>query len=788
MIFNIDAQVILSDTIDLSPFVISYTRTQSMCNTSHTGDIKLSPNVLQFLDLNEIDIQVYEPIKIIEYGKTVLTGYVSRISKSRTPATTVSLYVSDKYKRAKDYFIEDPERQTNGETIGALFTELCDLCGLSSSVDDSAVGNTVLPPGEKIGLSSVDGVFTNIVAYGSGVIYTDGNGVVHLRHGARSSNIQFTTGQTTPVDATTPLDLTHGNVFAGTYVESDENARDVVSVWGYGRPNPYSSVPTDLRIVASRSVDLGLPVHKTAVYSSSLIQTQAEAERLASVMIQELGKLEQTVTVECQGHPDIAIVKKAAVSINLETTTVTATKKITTVVASVSEGGYVMNVTMDEFCPKFAGWSVASLPLILYAGTTRHGVYKSVDGGHTWFAYNNGLPNGLKYVSSIATTDEDEVMALINGGIWYTTTSGFTNESYFWTRKFPNATIAGLTEPYSSSGRYVNVMSDGQAPGGFNVMMRAARQRALVSGAVVDTRPECRTWVYHTENAGTSWSGTLIHNGTDKSYFGLDMSSRLSTPYIVTTKGAEDFPTPFPVRIQKGPLTRYAYRGTYMTPPLSNPNWYYTEIDPEELGVIDFHPYTPTILAPIYHGPYYGVITGGLAYKRSVGIPLYLIMNIPEVPGIRLISVQVYWQFSDYYNPFFSLQNEYNMVTAHGEWSYQNWLDLLGVGNIGQRPFTAYDEPGVGNFAISDYTLTVPTAYEWNYDKYRLWGDGTRGSMGLCFLATYTDDDTDPAHPDFIQVGTGVLPIPASQLAHGASLTTETCFSFSAGTMFWEFE
>jgi len=550
MIFNIDAQVILGESIDLSPFVISYSRNHSMCNVAHIGEIKLSPNVLDFFELNEIDAEVYDSIRIVEYGVTVMTGYVARIVKRRTPTLTVSLFFSDTYKRAKDYFLDDPNFETTGETLGELVGTLCDLCGLSYSLDSAVATATVLPPGQPIGLTTVDGAIQQVIAYASAIVYIDGNGVLHLRRKPMDSDLQFSSGETLPkvnyggsgwAHATEPTDITQGNVFSGTVVDSDENARDVVSVWGYYYNSDFPNL--DAKIVSTQTVDLGLPVRKTAVYSSSLIQTQSEADRLSTVMIQSLGKLDEIVTVECQGDPRITILKNATVNIDLETSVFNKTKAITSVVTSVSENGYVMTVTFDEFCPKFAGWDLAESPTVLYAGTLKNGVYKSLDGGLTWADYNTGLTTGNKYVRSLAATQDDEVMAIINGQLWYTTTSGLTIANPAWERRYLSAPVnTAMDNPAPSGyGTMLYVTSPGTS-GQFDVLtsynLRASNP--ITTSGLLYFPTVGRSWVYNTTTAGggsPAWDCTELSyitpsGGLSYNMSGQYMSNRYGTPLV----------------------------------------------------------------------------------------------------------------------------------------------------------------------------------------------------------------------------------------------------------------
>jgi hypothetical protein len=64
-------------------------------------------------------------------------------------------------------------------------------------------------------------------------------------------------------------------------------------------------------------------------------------------------------------------------------------------------------------------------PGLLYAGTGA-GVFKSSNGGSSWFAASSGLPAGSIYGMAIHPTDPNIVYSVLSGGVYKTTDGGTT--------------------------------------------------------------------------------------------------------------------------------------------------------------------------------------------------------------------------------------------------------------------------------------------------------------------------------------------------------------------------
>jgi len=83
------------------------------------------------------------------------------------------------------------------------------------------------------------------------------------------------------------------------------------------------------------------------------------------------------------------------------------------------EGGWINEVALDP-----------GNPSTIYAGTAHSGMYKSVDGGESWSAINNGIPGSSVYSIAVSPSDSSVVLAgVANSGLYRSTNGGS-----FWSR------------------------------------------------------------------------------------------------------------------------------------------------------------------------------------------------------------------------------------------------------------------------------------------------------------------------------------------------------------------
>lgn len=570
---NLDAQALLTeyDDFDIAPYAISISRDWSLCNAMQTFTIVLDPSVIQALPLG-VELKPSVKCHVYEHGIRVIVGTINTVKFMRKPEPLIEITGSDNYKFAKDYFIDQELGVSNGETVAYWIGELMNLVGLNYNIISPEPATMTVAPGIEFNLRSVDDAMVEILSYSSSYVYTGRNGTVNISNAAIDSTLAFESGPTTVYDDNDPTNIVGGNVTRASHQRNDNNTRNVIKVWGWKANDPFYHADQSPYIQSIAYGNVDLPVPKTILYSSSLIQTQSAADMLAERIAAEVGKFDSIKTVECIGNPDITIAKKASLDIDLESSHLTGSAKITTIHSSMSKDGYIMEVKMDEFCPKFAAWEIVQPPEIFYAGTSRNGVYKSTDAGSNWVAYNNGLVTGAKYVKSLAATEDDEVMAIINGQLWYTTSSGMTISNPQWRRKYLPAPIntAGDNPAPTSPGGLVTVASSGTT-GQFDVLTTITSGIVIASGVglYIPYESVYRSWVYSTTNAGQNWTSVQLQSVNEQSqslfsFGGTHLSNRYTIPYAAANHGAEHWDGMW---IYKFPMTRTAYWIDYTDTP-----------------------------------------------------------------------------------------------------------------------------------------------------------------------------------------------------------------------------
>lgn len=511
---DLNASVLLAG-VEIAPYIISLKRNHSLCNIVQTCEIECDRNLLDYLTGEGVELKTSNTLVISEFGVQKLTGHVRSIKYARTPDFRLQISGTDLYKYAKDYFIDESIGVSNGESVVHWIGQLLGLIGLSYVVDSPEIGARTVGPGIEFNLRTVDDALVEVLSYASAYIYVDGTGLVHIMKGAPNSGLSFITGP-------------GGNVKRGAHELSDTNTRDVAKVWGF-KGNVILKRDESPYITAEESVDLHLPVNKTVVYASNYVQTYTEAQRIAGEIIESLGKFDSVKNLEVVGNPDAFIGKKAQIYLDLETAILDEQATITTVDTSMDKDGYNMHVGLDEFCPKFAGWELSSPSYPLYAGTTKHGIYRSTDNGVTWAAFNEGLPEGNKYVTKMAYNYFDEGIAIVNNRVY------FSNGLVWQECSLPSpVNSAGDTPSPTGCGLPIGVDSIGE--GSFYVL---TTQNLAPSGTVYTRN---RTWLYSCINGGlqpADWESSAVHDDLDYDYWGVDVNSKNGYPYILVNKNSD---------------------------------------------------------------------------------------------------------------------------------------------------------------------------------------------------------------------------------------------------------
>lgn len=482
-----------------------------------------------------------QAVVIYENSIKTFTGYVVKITRER-PSHDWVLECHDAYTRCSNYFIDQKitvgydsndqpipgyQAQSSDYWIGYL----CGLAGIDYSID-SGSGGTV-PPGVQIGLRTVHESLQDIQAYSCQTSYIDADGVLHFIRVTRNNP-----------------GVTLSSVISVEDGTDDSETRNQIKVYGYASQRS--------RVFSNQSVSIpGITPNRITAIASPMIQTQAEADRIGSYLLGELGAPTKIVTAKIDHNPNLRVGQVARIQYG-STNVVDA---ITGLSTRIDEENQFTEVTVGERCPRIAGWSQLAP---VYCGTSTAGIYKSLNGGISWGEFNTGLPVGNKYVSRIATNFDGDAMAIVNGALFYN--SGLDND---WLPKALPSPINSAGDSPAPGYGTIKAVTPGQILNKFYVMTVNTR----TSGS---TQQNARTWLYETTNAGTSWTSTEMNDtsGSGYHFIGLDMSSEFGQPYILGSSGSA-----YDLQFLKGSMLRQGYKDTFGTK---------TCADLANRGILDF--------------------------------------------------------------------------------------------------------------------------------------------------------------------------------------------------------
>lgn len=474
-----DAQVLIN-SVDVSDYVISIKRSKNYCNVSQEFSIEL--------DLSySTSIDPYNTVIIYEEGTKVLTGYVTTVTKS-APEVSIRVDGQDVYKKAADYFVPTLYTTQAGQRVRHWVEFLLDLVGLTASFPSGS--GPFVAEGEEIGLDTISNLIEPLIQYAGWYGKVDADG-----------NIYFSTLSKDSVGTVDTLITFNGD-------KSYDKTRNLVHVHG--------GVDTSLNqfrpIFAKARVNLAfLPVDQTVVIGNHLIGSQSDARSLAKKVVNELGKPTYVKTIQIIGTPDLA----AGEYIDVQTDQFVGTALITSLNSNFSENGYLIDLILDDLCPRLIAHITPRGHL--YAGTTQHGVYKH--NSVSWGSFNTGLTgSGLRVID--LSVDNGLHIVATSGGIY---TRVLSNP---WIRQ--NLVLpAGATNP--------------QYPAVYATVMNS-EVNALVNYTLEGT-DYCSLYTGTLVSGGTtfSWSGyPILASGVDttpsgKYYTGLDMEGDFGTKYIVAS-------------------------------------------------------------------------------------------------------------------------------------------------------------------------------------------------------------------------------------------------------------
>jgi len=436
---------------DFSDYVVSSSRTHSICSPVGSLTVQMSPDIPRA-------ITTYEPVVFYENGTKVFTGYTGSVNISRLPAS-YSLTCNDVLIKAKDKWIKDKnEMISNGESVGywvSRFLGRADIHGLI--VDDP--GDQGVYPGFGWNNQTCLDACGQVLQMSPYQIHCDHDGNIHLTSMTRGAPVKT-------LSELVSFERTQNDRWVRNRLVVIGTAPAVADVFA---PNEY--IPGEIR---------------AAIVATGAIHNEVTASELAERMRVEFSKPLDTKVVVIPGDPTLELGQ--TVKVVEGWSGYSENCLITSLTAEYNDNGYTLEVTLDEKCPNFWGWdSPPTVYRIMYCSTWGYGVYKSNTSGSTWSPTELGKTYG-KYVYAMDAFDDEQVWAACTDGAYLTRDSGD-----IWT-------LQTLGAPPDADGVVVGDLS--------LVGIRVDpgdELKAYILATYVGM-----AWIYYTHNRGTTWGAVRI--------------------------------------------------------------------------------------------------------------------------------------------------------------------------------------------------------------------------------------------------------------------------------------
>lgn len=391
---NLNVSVTIGGS-NVTDYVVGIERGHSICDQVATGSIMLS-----FESPTTPD--PYDEVVIYEMGTKVFTGYVVDVHQGRMPPE-YTIGFADPAIKLQDYWV-DQLYESGGETAEYWIKFFCDLASVAYSFD-CAYANQI-PNDYSWQYTSALEAIRQLIAIGGYHMISDPDGVIHFRR----------------LPPTALLDISPQITGIGKETSITPSRNRTVL---FGRTPIAAEATVTVTELGSRE--------KTAVIATPYVEDQSYAQTLANAMADHFGQVEEIIVLEVEGDPDYRVgyylsVTESWTGLNDYLGMVTGVK------SSIGNSGYIMEITLDRFCPYIWGYMQERK---LYASTHGSGVFVTENFGFNWRDINGTtLSGGALFVRGIDALD-DTVWAATMSGVYHTD-NATDNPGVTWADKTPS--------------------------------------------------------------------------------------------------------------------------------------------------------------------------------------------------------------------------------------------------------------------------------------------------------------------------------------------------------------
>lgn len=442
---------LIVDGNDISSYVTSVERRQSVCNPVGEATVGLSSNLPN-------RINTFEDVEIYENGTKVFTGYTTCVVKARMPVKA-TLTCSDVLVKAKQTWLSG-EYVSNGESVKYWVRKFLNKSKIDKKSLEKGASYQVYPGFGWSHMTAFEAILQTLQMCPF-QIYANRDGRVKLTRLDKSEPVKT-------IDSYISYERTRNDGWIrnrAVVMGYDDLSADVV--W----PNPY--LPGEVRTVA---------VATGEIYNAAL------AYQIAEEMLYEFKNPWDVKVVTIPGDPDLEVGQ--TIHFKDQWSGYESNCVIVSLNSLYEAETYQTELSLDERCPNFWGWDNPPPEFMtMYCATWGRGVWKSINSGRNWDQTNLGD----LYVYDIEVTTEDRVWAACFDGVYYTYTGGDD-----WTKQSMGApTDLRAGEAITEADLYwVSIQS-----GNFNSNLTYALAGVVGGGGI---------WVYYQTYPGTAWHNTRV--------------------------------------------------------------------------------------------------------------------------------------------------------------------------------------------------------------------------------------------------------------------------------------
>lgn len=391
------------DGVDLSDYVITYSRTSSMCEPGQLFTLTMTRKKP---DDSLISIDVADSVVLKEKytgsPDTTLKGFVTSVSIDAENAI-MTVKGADKYVLIADYFVNE-RLETSGQSVAYWIEYLCNLAELDVQFDS-------YPYIATEGIGDEEGTPLGMQSALDAIRLLERKGTVYTRYDSDLDKIVvYRLNSSEP-----QVNINSSNLLTFDRKEGKAGTRNVVNVWGGYK---YDWITGDEKRfdAQARAIIPELIVDQTTVVASPEIKSLTFANIVANRILAVTAELDDLVMCECAGlYPAIKVGDWAYITISQGEISYNRTRQITSLGATVDTGGAQSVYTFGEKCPRIS----ISPPLTpVYVTDTDDGVGISWDAGESFTLSNVGLTGDALHGKSVAVNNYGRGMTVTAGGLY----------------------------------------------------------------------------------------------------------------------------------------------------------------------------------------------------------------------------------------------------------------------------------------------------------------------------------------------------------------------------------